>query len=108
MELRYKSKKLKKRCEDPRLAQKAYGSNIGRKLTLRILELEAAPNLGDVAKIPAARLHRLKGQRKAQFAVDLAHPFRLMFSPIDEDPELSDWTEIEIVRIEEVLDYHGG
>ncbi len=76
MELHFKSRRLKKQCEDPKEAQKVYGANMGNKLTQRVRELDNAPNLGDIKSIPAARLHRLEGQRADEFAVDLIHPFR--------------------------------
>lgn len=108
MELHFKSSKLKTQCEDPREAQKKYGLEIGAKLTQRVRELDSAPSLADIEKIPAARLHRLKGQRSNEFAVDLVHPFRLVFKPILEgDADINILDSITIVRIEEVTDYHG-
>lgn len=80
---------------------------MGNKLTQRVRELDNAPNLGDIKNIPAARLHRLEGQRADEFAVDLIHPFRLIFKPILEDADLDKLESITIVRIEEVIDYHG-
>lgn len=81
---------------------------MGNKLTLRIGELLAATSLLDIAYIPAARLHRLKGARADEYAVDLVHPFRLVFTPILEKGEnINELNSIKIVRIEEVTDYHG-
>ncbi|HHV72622.1 MAG TPA: hypothetical protein GXX38_08460 [Clostridia bacterium] len=108
MKIYFKSRKLKKQCEDPKEAQKEYGARIGNKLTQRVNELKSAPNLADIKKIPAARLHRLEGQRINEFAVDLVHPFRLVFKPILEgNANLDDLDSITVVRIEEVIDYHG-
>lgn len=110
MEVRYRTNKLKKQCEDPRRAQRDYGEEMGNKLTLRIGELLAATSLLDIAYIPAARLHRLKGARADEYAVDLVHPFRLVFifTPILEKGEnINELNSIKIVRIEEVTDYHG-
>jgi toxin HigB-1 len=39
MELRFKTKKLKKQCEEPSEVQKKYGPLIGNKLTQRVSEL---------------------------------------------------------------------
>ena len=44
------------------------------------------------------RCHSLIGKRKGQYAMDLTHPYRLVF--IKED----DFTVS--VRIEEIVDYH--
>lgn len=108
MKVEFRTQKLKKQCEDPRLAQKDYGVLIGRKLTLRIMELKAAVSLEDIRNIPAARLHKLEGTREGEYAVDLVHPHRLIFKPIlEEGGDFEKLTSIDIVRIEEVIDYHG-
>ena len=100
MEIHFKSKKLKKHCENPGEAQRIYGSEIGTKLTQRVRELESAPNLAEIKNIPAARLHRLKGDRSNEFAVDLAHPFQLIFKPIlESDANINVLDSITIVRI---------
>ena len=108
MKVEYKTKKLKKQCEDPKNAQKFYGIKIGTKLTQRVGELLAATSLLDIQYIPSARLHRLKGKRSDEYAVDLIHPFRLVFTPILQDGgDLNKLESINIIRIEEVVDYHG-
>lgn len=40
----------------------------------------------------------MKGDRKSQYAVDLVHPYRLVFEKRG--------TEIQIVCIMEIVDYH--
>ncbi|MFU0800646.1 MAG: type II toxin-antitoxin system RelE/ParE family toxin [Xylanivirga thermophila] len=108
MKVEYRTKKLKKQCEDPKTAKKDYGSNIGNKLTQRVGELIAATSLLDIKYIPSARLHRLKGKRADEYAVDLVHPYRLVFTPIlKEGGDINELESINIVRIEEVKDYHG-
>ena len=44
------------------------------------------------------RCHRLQGNRSGQYAVDLEHPYRLIFSVNGE--------QIQIAKIEEIADYH--
>lgn len=58
------------------------------------------------------RCHPLTGDRAGQWAVDLEHPYRLVFEPADEPlPTLEsgglDKTKIMSVRILDVEDYHG-
>lgn len=106
MKVEYRTKKLKKQCEDPKIAQKDYGKKIGIKLTKRINELIASENLSDIKNIPAARLHILKGKRQNEYAVDLVHPFRLIFIPLNEE-NVDKLESINIVKIQEVIDYHG-
>jgi toxin HigB-1 len=108
MELRFKTKRLKTQCEEPSEAQKKFGPKIGNKLTQRVSELHAAKTLDDIAKIPAARLHKLEGARQKEYAIDLVHPFRLIIIPVlEEDADVENLSSIRIVRIEEVTDYHG-
>jgi len=60
--LTIKSKKLKRQCENSRLAQKYFRLQFGNKLTERIGESVAAITLLDnIKNIPTIRLHRLKG-----------------------------------------------
>jgi len=44
------------------------------------------------------RCHHLKGDRKNQYAVDLVHPYRLVFEKKGK--------EIQIANIMEIVDYH--
>jgi len=54
---------------------------MGTVLTQRVAELWAATCLLDIKFISAARLHRLKGDRKYQYAVDLVNPIGSYLSP---------------------------
>lgn len=109
MKLEFKSRKIKKLCENPKEAQKEYGSQIGCKLTLRVNELRAATSLLDISKLSRVNgFHSLHGDREGEYAVDLVHPFRLVFrSIIDDDNNTGDLSSIDIIRIEEVVNYHG-
>ncbi len=108
MELRFRNNRIKKQCENPQKAQLDFGLRMGNVLTQRVSELAAATSLLDIKHIPAARLHRLKGTRADEYAVDLVHPYRLVFKPIlREGVAIFDLESINIVRIEEVRDYHG-
>lgn len=101
MEVRFRTNKLRKECEDPRVAKKSYGNAIGNKLTQRISELIAATSLKNIELIPSSRLHPLRGRKTG-----LVHPYRLVISPVN-GPNTVQLTQITIVRIEEVEDYHG-
>ena len=108
MNLEFKNTKIKKQCEDPKRAQKEYGPKIGLSLTQRVVELAAADTLADIQRIPAAGLHALKGTREGEYALNLAHPFRLIIRPVGScDQSLISLEQITVVRIEEVTDYHG-
>lgn len=73
--------------------------------------LQAAPTLNDMSLLPPERRHELKGKRIGTFAVDLEHPYRLIFKPAhnpvprkhDGGIDLKEVTAITIMGVE---DYH--
>jgi toxin HigB-1 len=81
----FKTKKLKKICDDERKMGAAYGSNSAKKIGYRLAELQAADSLDDISHRPPPRCHELLGTLKGTLSVDLAHPFRLLFTP-DHEP----------------------
>jgi len=77
----------------------------------RMAELNAANSLEDISHLPPHRLHELTGERKGQFSVDLKHPFRLLFIPINEPlPQKEDGgldkTKIDEIQIIDIEDTH--
>jgi len=111
MRIYFGTKKLKKICENYKKASIKWGPENAKKLFQRLAQIEAAEILADLKKIPDARCHELKGNRKGQFAVDLKHPKRLIFLPCDvSGEEFTDIQSDEMVKaviIKEVTDYHG-
>ncbi|HEY3295368.1 MAG TPA: killer suppression protein HigA [bacterium] len=111
MNIQFADKKMLKSCSDPLLASKAWGQR-GAKIRQRLDEFRAAVSLKDIAMLPAARLHPLKGNRSGQFAVDIIHPFRLVFEPVGSPNDLNDvrgnldLKKVKTIRILEVVDYH--
>ena len=88
-----------------------WGQN-ARKVRQRLVELLAADTLAVVARIPSARLHALKGERTGQFAVDVKHPFRLIFEPAHDPIPITDDGGVDLeritrIRVLSVEDYHG-
>ena len=75
------------------------------------LSSKAADTPDDISRLPPARCHELKQDRKGQLAVDLVHPKRLIFEP-DHDPVPKkkdggvDWKGVTRVLVIEVTDYH--
>lgn len=73
--------------------------------------LKASPNLAAVPKGKPDRCHELKGNRKGIFAVDLFHPYRLLFEPSGNPVPRKGKGEIDMenvtsIRILGVEDYH--
>lgn len=98
MEVKYKTKKLMKICEDAHIATKAYGDKMAIKIQLRIDQIKASNDVIELVTFFIGRCHKLEGDRKGQYAMDLVHPYRLIFC-VDE-------SSISIAKIEEIVDYH--
>lgn len=110
MELEFASVALRKRMEDSKAMSKAFGER-ATPLKLRLALLRQAANLGDVPHLPPPRRHKLSGTRDGQYAVDLKHPWRLVFEPANnplpfKDDGSLDLAAVTKVRILEVTDYH--
>ena len=109
MDIVFRREKLRKVCNDPRLLAKEYGRERAVKIQLRLDQLRAARTLADMAALPAARCHELQGDRQGQLAVDLVHPWRLIFRPvewIEKETGGLDWNRVEGIVVEEIVDYH--
>ena len=110
MELEFASEALRKRMENDKAMSKAFGER-AKPLKLRLALLRQAANLGDVSHVPPPRRNKLSGTREGQYAVDLKHPWRLVFEPandplpVNNDGSL-DLAAVTKVRILEVTDYH--
>jgi len=108
----FKTRNLQKTCSKKNEAVKKLGLKMARKLQQRMMELSAAPCLGDISKLPPPRCHQLKGNRTGQFSVDLEHPYRLIFFPTnDPEPEKKkdgslDLSKIDTIEIIDIVDTH--
>lgn len=71
---------------------------MANKLAHRILELQSADNLESLIKYSIGRIHPLIGKRDGEYAMDLVHPYRLVFEIIEDT--------VSIVRIISIEDYH--
>lgn len=98
MEIRYKSNRIRKICENVKLAEKTYGTQMTEKLDQRLYEIQAADTVEMLIQFHIGRCHPLGNNRKGQYAVDLVHPYRLVFE--------KQGKEIQIVQIIEIIDYH--
>ena len=84
---------------------------MARIILTRLGTLARADTLAMIPNAPPERLHLLAGRRQMQYAVDLAHPYRLIFSPADTPIPLKedggiDLAQVTAIAIIEVIDYH--
>lgn len=112
MDIDFKNKKFKKECNDQRLLEKKHGADRARRIRQRLDDLRAANTLEDMKYLPG-RCHELGENLWGLIALDLDHPYRLIFEPASEPiPTRQDGgidrTKVTAVRIFGVGDYHGG
>ena len=97
MELRYAARDLKRVCTDERRMQKDLGTNVAKKLKLRIAELKYVGEMGDLLE-GSGRWEELKADRVGQWSARLTGNWRLIVQP-DEGDEVA-------VLVVEIIDYH--
>ena len=98
MEIKYKNKKIEKICTNAKAAERFYGNKMAEKIHMRIDEISAADTVKMMIKFHIGRCHSLSNNRKGQYAVDLIHPYRLVFEKYGD--------MIQIAYIVEIVDYH--
>ena len=108
MDIEFSSPDLQALCEQQRHMTKQLGDNCSRKLRTRLADLRAAAN---VAELTSGHPHPLKGNRAAQFALDLHGGKRLVFEPANNpiptrDDDSIAWDLVTKVRIVFIGDYH--
>ena len=98
MDITYKTKKLRRICTDAKTAERAYGIEMAAKIHQRIDEISAADSVEVLIKYHIGRCHPLSLDRKGQYAMDLVHPYRLVFE--------KNGDKIQIVLVLDIVDYH--
>lgn len=99
LQIEYKTKRLEKICMSAAEAEKRHGHEMALKIHQRIDEISAAPNVEMMIQFKIGRCHPLKGNRENQYAVDLVHPYRLIFE--------KKGNEVQIANIMEIVNYHN-
>ena len=111
MEISFRTRKLQKEFSSGTTLKRKYGDRMALTIMARIGVLKNAGLLQRVPASPPERRHQLKGRRDEQFAVDLVHPYRLVFEPDhsklprNEDGGI-DLERVTAIRILEVVDFH--
>lgn len=98
MQVVYKNKTIEKVCTNALVASKKYGNEMAEKIQQRIDEIKAIDSVERMLQFRIGRCHRLQGNRKDRYAVDLVHPQRLVFE--------KHGAEIQIAKVIEIVDYH--
>jgi proteic killer suppression protein len=112
VEILYEGSRIEKVCKEQSYRIKKHGATRSGYIESRLDELEDIENLAQIRLFPQTRCHELKGDRKGTLAVDLDGPWRLIFEPANDPVPRKpdgglDWTQVTVIRILEVRDYHG-
>ena len=96
MVIRFRTRAAQALANDGKAARKALGKRCADLFRKRLDDLRAADHLDAMRHLPG-RCHELKENRAGQFALDLEHPKRLVFVPLDGVPRADggfDWATI--------------
>lgn len=97
MDIDFKNKAIEKICTNASVAIKKYGIEMAERIQMRIKQIKASDSVDQMIQYKIGRCHGLQGNRKNQFAVDLIHPYRLIF--------MKNGSSIQVLIIE-ITDYH--
>lgn len=98
MIVEYRNRSIEKVCTNVQFAIRRHGKDMAEKINQRICEMQAAESVEQMIQYKIGRCHALLGNRETQYAVDLIHPYRLIFEKRE--------NQINIVNIIEIVDYH--
>ena len=98
MNITYRNKKLKNICTNAKTAERTYGQEMADKIHQRIDQITASDTVETLMTSHIGRCHPLTQNRKGQYAMDLVHPYRLVFKKSGD--------KIQIANILEIVDYH--
>ena len=99
MQIKYKNTKIEKVCSNASKAEKTYGERIAEKIQMRIDQIKASDTIDYLINYRIGRCHSLTGDRDGQYAMDLVHPLRLIFT-VDKS------SCIQVAEIVDITDYH--
>ncbi len=109
MKLYYKNEKLKRICEDPTYQKsviRKYGMEVAINLEKRIKDLKRYNTLFDVPSSLPTRRHKLQGEYKDYFAVNITKAYRLIFKQKDDAIIIEDLKSIKEILITEVSKHY--
>jgi proteic killer suppression protein len=98
LQIIYKTNSLERICTNYSIAKRKYGEIMAKLIHQRIDQLKSAISIEMLVRYSIGRCHPLEGNRKGEYAMDLVHPYRLIFEKSKAD--------IQIVRIIKIEDYH--
>ena len=99
MEVRFKTKLLKRCYEKSAIAVRQFGPEVARRYIERVNILVQCRSASDLERLAPLEFHPLKGERAGQYAIRLTGFMRLIIRFQDR--------AMTIVRVEEVSKHYG-
>ena len=115
MEVAISDRKLKRSIENDMERRKRFGADMAKKIRQRMGALAAADSLADFWPPYSGpeRCHELKAGLAGTFSMDLKHPYRLLFEPLNLEADIATnderkrWQSIISVNVIDIEDTHG-
>ena len=87
MEIKYKNEKVRKLCKELAYAKKQLPNDVAVKLMAHINYIEQATCFSDIMSYPPFKFHKLQGDRKDEYALDVGRKlgYRIIIDPLDEN-----------------------
>ena len=98
MLIEFRNRQIEKVCTNATAARKKYGVDVARRIEQRLGEISASDTVEMMIHFHIGRCHALTGNRQGQYAVDLGHPLRMVFT--------KEGNAVQVATIEEIVDYH--
>lgn len=95
--------KIKKKMSDVSSIKWFYGK-LSNKIIIRISLLSASNCLGEIPNLPPTRRHKLIGNYKNCWGIEIEKNWRIIIRPLDENILNPD--EIKEIIILDIVDYH--
>jgi plasmid maintenance system killer protein len=110
MEIVCKNNKLAKQLSNASEIKKAFGVD-AKRVSTRLEDIRASPNLAVLIQIPQANCHPLKGDRNGDWALDISANRRLIFEIVEDPVPKKEDGSINTILIKDILlsgivDYH--
>lgn len=84
MKISFRNHKIERTCTDANYCCKVLSQKMQIKVFQCMAILRSAKNIKDIESFHINGCHKLKGDRKGQYAMNLVQPFRFVFSICDD------------------------
>lgn len=109
MQFEYQDEKVQKILCDAKILQRKVGLEIGKKVKLRLNQLESADNFNEyLTKIALGKPHPLEGKLDKCYGISITANYRLIVEPLVKELNLESLKNCKVLKVKGVLDYHGG